>query len=211
MSKTGIPKNYGDYTLPFYGAIYQRNLYFPNPDYNLHRDYNSLKNIIDPRQCKPSSFGKKSKNYYGNLWYPQMYIDNMYNPNYGGYINANGPNGPYFALGLGNYPRSMYKEVYFGKKSKSLKSLKSPKSKSLKSPKSKSLKSPKRKNKITYCLPKEKKFPVNTKKRCSSALSYARYAPSPCRIARCVKKNCSSKYPSVGKTSKLMKKCKIKM
>ena len=210
MSKTGIPKNYGDYTLPFYGAIYERNLSFSNPDYNSPRDYNSLKNIINPRQCKPSSFGKRSKNSYGNLWYPQMYIDNMYNPYYGGYVNANGPNGPYFALGLGNYPRSMYKEVYFGKKRKSPKR-KSPKS--LKSPKRKSpkRKSPKRKNKIIYCLPKEKKYPVNTKKRCSSALSYARYAPSPCRIARCVKKNCSKKYPSVGKTSKLMTKCNIKI
>ena len=211
MSKTGIPKNYGDYTLPFYGAIYERNLSYPSSNYNSQIDSVCLKNIINPRQCKSSSFGKKSnksnksnKTYYGNLWYPQMYIDNMYNPYYGGYVNANGPSGPYFALGQGNYPRSMYKEVYFGKK-------KSPKSPKRKSPKRKSpkRKSPKRKNKITYCLPKDKKYPVNTKKRCSAALSYARYAPSPCRIARCVKKNCSSKYPSVGKTSKLMKKCKI--
>lgn len=130
MSKSGIPKYYGDYTLPFYGAIYQRNLNFPNSNYNSKKDYISLKNIIDPRQCKSSSFGKKSgKNLYGNLWYPEMYIDNTYNPYYGGYINSGEPNGPYFALGLGNYPRSMYKEVYFGEKRKShkKKSLKSPK------------------------------------------------------------------------------------
>ena len=219
MSSTGIPKNYGDYTLPFYGAIYQRNLKFPNSNYNSQIDYIPLKNIINPRQCKSNSFGKTNKTMYGNLWYPQMYIDNMYNPYHGGYINVNGPLGPYFALGQGNYPRSMYKEVYFGKKRKSPKrkspKKKSPKRKSpkRKSPKRKSpkRKSPKRKNKITYCLPKDKKYPVNTKKRCSAALSYARYAPSPCRIARCVKKNCSKKYPSVGKTSKLMKKCKIKI
>lgn len=157
-SQKEIKKFYGDYTLPFYGAIYQRNISFPNSNYNSHMDYVSLKNIINPRQCKTSSFGK-NLNKYGNIWYPQMYIDNMYNPHYGGYINATGPIGPYYALGLGNVPRSMYKELYYGKKSTSVKR-KSPKKKSpkRKSPERKSPDSPKRKNKITYCLPKEKKI-----------------------------------------------------
>ena len=69
--------------------------------------------------------------------------------------------------------------------------------------------SPKRSPKITsikYCLTKEQKFPVNTKKRCSAALSYARYAPDPCAIARCVQRNCK-KYPTVGTYSKLIKEC----
>ncbi len=47
-------------------------------------------------------------------------------------------------------------------------------------------------------------YPVNTKKRCSAALSYARFAPKPCGIARCVRRKCPK---SVGKSSALMKKC----
>ncbi len=47
-------------------------------------------------------------------------------------------------------------------------------------------------------------YPVNTKKRCSAALSYARFAPDPCGIARCVRKKCPK---TVGRSSRLMKKC----
>ena len=47
-------------------------------------------------------------------------------------------------------------------------------------------------------------YPVNTKKRCSAALSYARFAPRPCGIARCVNRKCPK---SVGNSSKLMKRC----
>ena len=207
MAKSEVYKNYGDYTLPFYGAIYNRNLKFPNSNVNSYNNYISLKNIIDPRLCKSNTFGKKNKygNKYSNIWYPNMHIDNNYNPNIGGYLNANGPVGPYFALGLMNYPNSMYKELYFGK-NKKIKN-----EKTQKSPKRKTKQSPKRKPKVIYCLPKEQKYPVNTKKKCSSALSYARYAKSPCKIARCVKKQCNKKYPTVGKTSELMKKCKIKI
>lgn len=111
-------KNYGDYTLPFHGAIYYRNLQFPTSNINSKHDYVSLKPIINPRQCKPAKFGN-SNNKYGQLWYPQMYIDKNYNPNNGGYINANGPLGPYFAQGLMNTPRSMYVKQYFGQPSKS--------------------------------------------------------------------------------------------
>jgi len=50
-------------------------------------------------------------------------------------------------------------------------------------------------------------YPVNTKKRCSAALSYARFAPNPCGIARCVHEKCP---PTVGKYSKLMKKCNVR-
>ena len=50
-------------------------------------------------------------------------------------------------------------------------------------------------------------YPVNTKKRCSAALSYARFAPDPCGIARCVHRKCS---PTVGRSSKLMKKCTLR-
>ena len=99
-----------------------------------------------------------------------------------------GPIGPYFAQGLGNYPRSMLKEVNFGRKVKKY--------------------SP-TKNEVVYCLPKEQKFPVNTKKKCSAALSYARYAPNPCNIATCVQKNCK-KYPTVGSHSILIEECKKK-
>ena len=72
-----------------------------------------------------------------------------------------------------------------------------------KSPARKSLKPPRGK----FCEPKEKKFPVNTKARCSSALSYARYSKDPCKIARCVNKNCEK---SVGRYSKLMKECGLR-
>lgn len=36
-------------------------------------------------------------------------------------------------------------------------------------------------------------YPVNTKKRCSAALSYARNAPSPSGIRACVKRKCGKK------------------
>jgi hypothetical protein len=320
MSKSQkFPKTtYGDYGLPFYGAIYNRDLKFPNSNYTKPRVPTiSVKNIINPRQCenfkKANEFGKYSSKYskyskfsnyykskYGSIWYPHKFIDLNYNPSTGGYINSNGPLGPYFALGLGNYPRSMYQQVYFGgdkrsrspekykpyrhsvfqtdaddeeeqiqdilndpytkhgdiiqyqsnnqqdnktykrifrdrqgnlrtgewrgwidpdenyfgKKRNSTKSTKSKGPKGPKGPKSpkgpKGPKGPKRKtskSKIVYCLPKEQKFPVNTKKRCSAALSYARYAPEPCDIARCVRRHCK-KYPTVGMYSKLMQKCK---
>ena len=199
MSKPLI--TYSDHQIPgMRGAIYNRDLKFPNPYYNKANICNdcaikqevSLKYIINPRN-KPHIIGGNKSNSFGtfnSLWYPNMYIDLNYNTSTGGYINANGPMGPYFATSQGNYPRSMFKEVYFGER-KTLK--------------------PKRKksNKIIYCLPKEQKFPVNTKKRCSAALSHAIYAPSPCKIAECVKKNCK-KYPTVGKSSKLMEKCEKK-
>ncbi len=50
-------------------------------------------------------------------------------------------------------------------------------------------------------------YPVNTNKRCSAALSYARFAPNPCGIARCVNKKCPK---NIGKFSELMKKCNKK-
>lgn len=186
---------YGDYWLPPYGAIQNRNLNFPNARLNQQNiPLISVKNIINPRI-------PYSKNSFGKIWYPNMFIDLNYNPESGGYTNANGPIGPYFAQGLGNYPRSMFKEVNFGKKVKGPKGPKGPKvPKGPKSP---------RKSKVVYCLPKEQKFPVNTKKKCSAALSYARYAPDPCKIARCVQRNCK-KYPTVGSHSKLIEECKKK-
>jgi len=36
-------------------------------------------------------------------------------------------------------------------------------------------------------------YPVNTKKRCSAALSYARNAPNPAGIRACVKRKCGKK------------------
>ena len=105
---------YGDFFLPPYGAIQNRNLNFPNVRLNQQNiPLISLKNIINPRI--PIN---NSKNSFGKIWYPNMFIDLNYNPELGGYINANGPVGPYFAQGLGNYPRSMFKEVNFGKKVK---------------------------------------------------------------------------------------------
>ena len=305
---SNFPKTtYGDYGLPFYGAIYNRNLTFKNADFTkLKRPTISLKNVINPRLCenyiqnpKPkNNFGRQStkqstkptrpstkptrpstnnkdkylKNKYGEIWYPQKFIDLNYNPSTGGYINSNSPLGPYFALGLGNYPRSMYKQVYFGNKYNKYSFGKDKRSRSpekyepsyhsvfenedpdleeeqiqniLIDPDTQhgdyivyqSNNQMRTKNarifrdrqgnlhkgqwrylyedyfgrvpqKIKYCLPKQKKFPVNTKKKCSAALSYARYAPNPCDIARCVKKNCK-KYPTVGTHSKLMKKCNL--
>ena len=184
---------YGDHWLPTYGAIQNRNLIFPNARVNQqHIPMISVKNIINPRI-------PHKKNKFGKMWYPNMFIDLNYNPETGGYINANGPIGPYFAQGLGNYPRSMFKEVNFGKK------VKKPRRQSP-NRKKKVIQSPK-KTKVIYCLPKEQKFPVNTKKKCSAALSYARYAPDPCKIARCVQRNCK-KYSTVGSHSKLIEECK---
>jgi hypothetical protein len=100
---------YGDYWLPTYGAIQNRNLNFPNARLNQQNiPLISIKNIINPRILH-------SKNSFGKIWYPSMFIDLNYNPESGGFINANGPIGPYFAQGLDNYPRSMFKEVHFGK------------------------------------------------------------------------------------------------
>jgi len=50
-------------------------------------------------------------------------------------------------------------------------------------------------------------YPVNTRKRCSAALSYARFAPNPCGIARCVNRKCPK---DIGTSSALMKKCKVR-
>ena len=272
---------YGDYGLPFSGAIYNREgLKFPNARTNVKSPYVSVKNIIDPRQCElatqlTNKFGKKYKNKFGNIWYPSMYIDLNYNPHIGGYVNANGPIGPYFAQGLGNYPRSMYrlynahsnsagsKKLNFGTDRPNRPGTPEPRKRKPKTHilmegddiysaidnipvgdfiqfignaqgnsyiaevdidedgdktltnyqfesefgkrSSRRSKGPK----IVYCLPKEQKFPVNTKKKCSAALSYARYAPEPCQIARCVQKHCK-KYPTVGKYSKLLKDCERK-
>lgn len=111
---------YGDYGLPMYGVIQNRDLKFPNARLNQqNKPYISVKDIIDPRI--------PYKNSFGNIWYPNMYIDLNYNSNLGGYVNSNGPIGPYFAQGLGNYPRSMFREVYFGKKTKKAKKAKSQK------------------------------------------------------------------------------------
>lgn len=271
-TKYKYPKNlitYGDFSLPVYGVIHNRNLNFPNASLNHQKIPTiSLKNIINPRL-------PTKKNLFGNIWYPNMYIDLNYNPKTGGYINANGAIGPYFAQGQGNYPRSMYKQVYFGtpKRNRSPDKydninyyhvfesynpdeeeqqiqniLDNPESKrgdkiiyvfnnqtsTLKSKRiftdrqgnkkvtnwqyenedeefnfgTTKKNSKTNKNKIVYCLPNEKKYPVNTKKKCSAALSYARYAPEPCKIARCVEKNCKKKYPTVGSYSKLVKDCK---
>ena len=192
---------YGDYFLPMYGAIQNRNLKFPNARLNQQNiPLISVKNIINPRMTN-------SKNSFGKIWYPNMFIDLNYNPEPGGYVNSNGPIGPYFAQGLGNYPRSMFNEVNFGRKVKGQKGPKGP-HKGSKDPRKSPRKIPK-KTKIVYCLPKEQKYPVNTKKKCSAALSYARYSPDPCKIARCVQKNCK-KYPTVGSHSKLIKDCKKK-
>lgn len=350
---------YGDFQLPFYGVIHNRNLFFPNAKINqFNKPSISLKNIINSRLPTKNPY----KSNFGKLWYPQMDIDSCYNTSKGGY--SYGPMGPYYATGLGNYPRSMYKKVKFGTNNlddpepKSLgksraffiihnqhnidqqiqqileksnrgdlihypfspngyqiaKVIRDPTNGNLRisswkrhmdfgtnrypSPppkrhsrnivrterfiipsdvdpqdlqyhinkilnkkeygrniavpgdtifysrvtsnypgyeaytwniisdkdgnnlttqrtfffgksnkKKRKSKSPKRK--IVYCLPKEHKYPVNTKKKCSAALSYARYAPDPCQIARCVSRNCK-KYPDVGKYSKLMKECKTK-
>lgn len=263
---------YGDYGLPFYGAIQNRDLNFPNARLNQQNDpLISVKYIINPRiPYKKNSFGK--------IWYPNMYLDLNYNPKTGGYVNANGPIGPYFAQGLGNYPRSMFKEVYFGADKRprtpekeepeihiidesSLDStydeydrieeiLNDPDTKVgdiIKYQSNNQLggktatiirdrngnkkigswrydvpddfeddfdqyyfgKKHTNKGKVVYCLPKQQKFPVNTKKKCSAALSYARYAPDPCKIARCVQRNCK-KYPTVGSRSKLIEECNKK-
>ena len=180
-------RTFGDYWSAPYAVIHNRNLKFPNARLNEQCKQNiCVKNLINPRIEKENNFGK--------IWYPQMYIDLHYNPESGGYVNANGPNGPYFALGQGNYPRGMFKEVYFGESDNKS---------------SKKSKKPEKSNKIIYCMPEEQKYPVNTEKRCSAALSYARHAPDPCKIAECVKKNCR-KYPNVGKSSKLLKSCEEK-
>jgi hypothetical protein len=285
--KNGV--TYGDQGLPTYGVICNRDLNFINARINQQKIPTvSVKNLINPRlSCGKNSFGKYKKTSYGNnsMWYPNQFIDLNYNSKSGGYINANGPNGPYFALGLGNYPRAMYKKLHFGMNSdrpstpeKNIpnvytihqsdlgtnenalnvevnKILSDPNTKhgdiinyvtsgqtddvmtarifvigmerhkgdwrfpeedidyyyfgKVKRGPGRPRKSPKRSTKITYCLPKEQKFPVNTKKRCSAALSYARYAPEPCQIARCVQRHCK-KYPTVGTHSKLIKDCDAK-
>jgi hypothetical protein len=270
---------YGDFQLPFYGVIHNRNLYFPNAKINQpNKQSISLKNIINSRLPTKNPY----KSNFGKFWYPQMDIDSSYNSSKGGY--SYGPMGPYFATGLGNYPRSMYKKVKFGApnlndpppkghkenivintrhiipshvlpqdlsyyindilnkkkygrniavpgdtifysrvtsdypgyKAYTWEIIQDPNNPDNMTTKQvlffgksnrKKRKSPKRK--IVYCLPNEQKYPVNTKKKCSAALSYARYAPDPCKIARCVSRNCK-KYPNVGKYSKLMKECKSK-
>ena len=82
---------YGDQWLPTYGVICNRNLKFRNARLNEQsKPTVSLKNLINPRlSCSNTSFGKNS------IWYPTMYIDLNHNNETGGYINSNGPIGPY--------------------------------------------------------------------------------------------------------------------
>ena len=102
---------YGDYWLPTYGTIKNRDLYFYNSRLNQQKTpLISVKNIINPRI-----------NSFGNLWYPHMFIDLNYNNKNGGYVNSNGPVGPYFARGIGKYPRGMFQETHFGDKKKNKK------------------------------------------------------------------------------------------
>lgn len=188
-------------SLPFYGAIPESNrnfLKFPNARYNITDQlYVSSKNIINPRHSLKFDL-PSYKNEFGNkIWYPLLNMDLNYNPSTGGWQSANSPMGPYFALGLGNYPRSMFKEVNFGKQKNYSKKNKD------------KINNKKQKDSITYCLPSQKKFPVNTEKRCSAALTYAGYAPVPCDIVKCVKKNCKE-WPNVGKYSQWMKECEKK-
>lgn len=60
-----------------------------------------------------------------------------------------------------------------------------------------------------FCGPaggaKKGTYPVNSRKRCRAALSYARYAPKPCGIVKCVQKKCGNK---VGSDGKMVRKCK---
>jgi len=106
---------YGDQQLPTRGVICNRDLNFVNARINQQaKPIISVKNLINPRISCKNGFGKSKNNNNGYIWYPQMNTDLKYNPNLGGYVNSNGPNGPYFALGIGNYPRNMYNKVFFG-------------------------------------------------------------------------------------------------
>jgi hypothetical protein len=49
------------------------------------------------------------------------------------------------------------------------------------------------------------KFPVNTEKRCRTALSYARHAPKPCGIVKCALNKAKKAGWSCGSSTK--KKC----
>ena len=207
---------YGDFGLPYSGMVSS----YTN---GKQRGTNSLKfPSSNSNDCSyvniPVNKHQFGKYYYGSNWYPGLDIDSIYNPGTGGYGYPNASAGPYFAVGLGNYPRSMYKELKYGKASPKRKVNASPKRKVNASPKRKVKASPKRKVKAS---PKRKvkscgkaaglnndSYPVNTRKKCSAALSYSRYAPNECGLARCVIKNCPK---GTGKSSKLIKDCKIKL
>lgn len=53
----------------------------------------------------------------------------------------------------------------------------------------------------------ENSFPVNTEKRCRAALSYSRFAPRPCGVARCALKEASKHGWKCGTSSKRVKTC----
>ena len=183
---------YGDFGLPYSGMVSS----YTN---GKQRGTNSLKfPSSNSNDCSyvniPVNKHQFGKYYYGSNWYPGLDIDSIYNPGTGGYGYPNASAGPYFAVGLGNYPRSMYKELKYGKAS----------------PKRKVNASPKRKVKSCGKAAglNNDSYPVNTRKKCSAALSYSRYAPNECGLARCVIKNCPK---GTGKSSKLIKDCKIKL
>jgi len=50
-------------------------------------------------------------------------------------------------------------------------------------------------------------FPVNTEKRCRAALSYSRFAPSPCGVAQCALKQARKHGWKCGTSSKRAQSC----
>ena len=61
----------------------------------------------------PSGYGMGNAG-GSNLWYPAMYIDKIYNPGTCGNGYPGAGMGTYYAVGIANYPNSMYKKVNYG-------------------------------------------------------------------------------------------------
>lgn len=125
MAKTN---NYGDFGLPYASMVaaftngQKRGvtaLVFPNSNLNKSNMYVNV-------PVNHHSFGKN------NLWYAHCHLDTPIKTATGGYANLNSGQGPYFAVGLGNYPQSMYRKLNYGTESPKTKKVadkKSPKTK----------------------------------------------------------------------------------
>ena len=109
--------NHGDFGLPYTGMVaaftngQKRGvtaLVFPNSNLN-------QSNVYVKVPVNHHSFGKN------NLWYAHCHLDTPIKTATGGYANLNSGQGPYFAVGLGNYPQSMYRKLNYGAENSKIK------------------------------------------------------------------------------------------
>ena len=156
---------YGDFGLPYQGMVASytdgkprgvNSLKFPRSNLNSKCSYVNV----------PVNKHRFGKLHYGANWYPGIDIDTNHNPDTGGYGYMNASAGPYFAVGIGNYPTQYVQRIKLWK-SKS-ESKKKSKSESKKKSKSESKKKSKSESKKKSKSESKKKSKSESKKKSKS-------------------------------------------